>query len=245
MQPDLVQRVVRGVMEMTNNREILPDTNFNDIDFGSGIRENDGILSVRWPDGVHLKLRKTWAYMLTIERDRYIFWHQIFKKNDTGLLIWVERLARDISNGRYTTKKTEKERIIDIITNRNLTSYMNSTKWRELRTGMLDELPFVPPYEYKTLFDESDYITKDYVQHLILNEGPSGFYSLDAESFNFLDYKAIEWLKVRPRFFTEEGGQLVKKKIWYDCEQEFTEILKKYSIPYEMQNGIYTIYGYK
>lgn len=55
----------------------------------------------------------------------------------------------------------------------------------------------------------------------------------------------IEWLKVRPCFFTEDGGQLAKKKVWYDCEKEFTEILKKYSIPSELQNGVYTIYGYK
>lgn len=230
---------------MINDSKTFADTRFKDIDFGSGIRQNDGMLTVRWIDGVYLKLRKTWAYSLTIERNGYIFRHQIFKKNDAQLLIWIERLARDISNGKYKTKKTEKERILDIITNRNLVSYMNNTKWRELRTSMLNEMPFVPPYDYKTLFDDSDYITKEHVQHLIKNEGPSCFCSLDGESFNFLNYKAIEWLKVRPHFFIEEGGQLVKKNLWYDCEKEFIEILKSYSIPYEVQNGVYTIYGYK
>lgn len=230
---------------MTTDREILSDTSFNDIDFGSGIRQNDGMLTVRWPDGVSLKLQKNWAYHLIIERDGYIFKHQIFRQNNTQILIWIKRFAKDISNGKYKTKKTEKERILEIIIKRNLSSYMNNTKWRELRTAMLDEMPFVPPYDYKTLFDDSDYISKDYVQHLIKNEGPSCFCSMDAESFNFLNYKAIEWLKVRPRFFTEEGGNLVKKNVWYDCEKEFVEILTKYSIPYEAQNGVYTIYGYK
>ncbi|WP_416325919.1 DUF6678 family protein [[Eubacterium] hominis] len=232
-------------MNMETNGKTLPNTGFNDIDFGSGIRQNDGILSVYWPDGVRLKLQKDWMYLLTIERDGYIFTRQRFKKLDHQLLIWVERFAKDISAGRYKTKKTEKEMILDIITKRNLVSFMNNTKWQELRVGMLNEMPFVPPYEYKTLFDDNNYILEEYVQHLIKNEGPNCFYSLDEESFNFLNYKAMEWLKVRPRFFMEDGGLLVKKKVWYDCEKEFIEILKKYSIPYELENGVYTIYGYR
>lgn len=224
---------------------IMSDECFDEVDFGNGVRQVDGILSVRWPDGVCLKLQNSWAFHLTIERDGYIFKHQIFKKKDEQLLLCVKRWTKDISNGRYKTKKTEREQILDIITERHLTSYMNNTKWREFRTAMLEEMPFVPPYDYKTLFDDSDYISKDYVQHLITNEGPSSFCSFDAESFNFLNYKAIEWVKIRPRFFTQKGGQLVKKEIWYDSKKEFVEILIKYNIPNELKNGVYTIYGYK
>lgn len=177
---------------METDGTTIPDTSFNAVDFGSGKRQKDGILSVRWPDGVCLKIQKDWMYSLTIERDGYIFTRQRFKKNDKQLLIWVERMAKDISNGRYTTKKTEKEIILDIITKRNLASFMNNTKWRELRIGMRKELPFIPPYEYKTFFDDSNYISEDYVQYLIKNEGPNCFCSLDEESFNFLNYKAIE-----------------------------------------------------
>lgn len=64
---------------MTNDSKTFADTRFKDIDFGSGIRQNDGMLTVRWTDGVYLKLRKTWAYSLTIERNGYIFRHQIFR----------------------------------------------------------------------------------------------------------------------------------------------------------------------
>ena len=91
---------------METDGKTLPDISFNDIDFGSGIRQNDGMLSVLWPDGVCLKLQKDWAYSLTVERDGYIFTRQRFKKKDNQLLIWVERLAKDISNGRYKTKKS-------------------------------------------------------------------------------------------------------------------------------------------
>lgn len=231
--------------DMGTDRTTISNVCFDEVDFGNGVRQTDGILSVRWSDGVYLKLQNSWAYHLTIERDKYIFKHQIFRKKDDQLLLCVKRWAKDISDGRYKTKKTGRERIFDIIVKKNLTSYMNDTKWREFRTAMLKEMPFQPPYDYKTLFDDSDYISKSYVQHLIKNEGPNYFCSFDEESFNFLLYKAIEWVKVRPRFFTLEGGQLVKKKIWYDSENKFIEILRKYNIPYELENGVYTIYGYK
>lgn len=117
---------------------------FDGVNFGNGVRQADGLLCVRWPDGVYLKLENSWAYHLIIERDSYALQHRTFKKNDAQLMIWVER-----------------------------------------------------------------------------------------------------WVKVRPRFFTHEGGQLVKKKIWYDCEMAFVEILKKYTIPHEVENGVYTIHGYK
>lgn len=107
---------------MEANSKTISNVCFDEVDFGVGIRENDGILSVRWPGGVYLKLKNTWAYHLTIERDGYIFKHQIFKKNDDQLLLWIERWAKDISNGRYSAKKTERQMILDIITERNLTS---------------------------------------------------------------------------------------------------------------------------
>lgn len=230
---------------MVNDNTTMSDTFFAGVDFGNGIKQAEGILSVRWPDGVYLKVQKSWAYYLKIERNGCILMHQTFRKNDALLLLWVQRWAHDIADGRYKTKQTERERIADIIVRRNLTSYMNDTKWQEFRSAMFNAMPFQPPYDYKTLFDDSNYIAKNFVQHLINNEGPNSLCSFDPESFNFLNYKAIEWVKVRPRFFTQQGGHLVKKKVWYDCEQEFVEILRKYNIPYELANGVYTIYGYK
>ena len=104
---------------------------FDEIDFGNGIRQTNDMLSVRWPTGVYLKLQYTWAYQLTIERDRYVFKRQVFKKIDEQLVLTVKRWAKDITDGKYKTKKTEREQISDIIKKRNLTSYMNNTKWRE------------------------------------------------------------------------------------------------------------------
>lgn len=152
---------------------------------------------------------------------------------------------RDIQSGKYKNKKTEREAIQEIIVRRGLTSFMNDAKWSEFRASMLEEMPFEPPYVYKTLFDEDGYINKEYVQHLFHDSGLSSFCSYDDESFNNLNYKLLEWVIVRPKFFSLEGGQLVKKKIWHNAELEFIKILKKYNIPYGLENRAYIIYGYK
>lgn len=47
-----------------------------------------------------------------------------------------------------------KEKALLIIENRNLCSYMNDTKWGELRHAMLREMPFPPPYIMKTIFED-------------------------------------------------------------------------------------------
>lgn len=224
---------------------VMLDICFDEVDFGNGVRQSDELLSVRWPGGVYLKLRKTWTYHLSIERNDCMLRHQTFRKPDAQLLLWVKRWAKDISSGRYDTKKTKQELLWDIVIKRDLASFMNDTKWHEFRTAMQKEMPFAPPYEYKTLFDEDNEMLQEYAVYLTNKDGPHSFGSYDEESFCFSQYKTIEWIKIRPRFFIEEGDALVKKKVWYDCEKELVEVLKNYSIPYESENGIYTIYGYK
>lgn len=230
---------------MNKDQEILLDDYFDEVDFGNGIRQPEGIISVRWPNGVCLKLSYTWIYDLTIRRDKTTFRRQRFRTEDGEILRYVKRWAKDICDGRYDRKKTEGEQIQEIITKRRLTSYMNNTKWKKFREAMENEMPFEPPYGYKTLDVEDDYNPQDYVWQIINNAGPHTFCSYDIESFNFFDYKSIEWVKVRPRFFSLEGGRLVTKQVWYDCEEDFVKILEKYSIPYELEQGVYTIYGYK
>ncbi len=65
------------------------------------------------------------------------------------------------------------------------------------------------------------------------------------EGFAEYDYKIIKWVKVRPRYCEYHGGRLAGKSILHDAEQEFVEILKKYSVPYEVERGTYIIYGYR
>lgn len=56
-------------------------------------------------------------------------------------------------------------------------------------------------------------------------------------------YIALEWIKVRPRYLKYRGRLIEPEMI--DASEKFEEILQRYQIPYEMENGMYCIYGYK
>ncbi len=133
---------------------------------------------------------------------------------------------------------TFKEKIRKIVQQRNLCSYMNDTKWRELQHAMVHEMPFPPPYEIKYLFENETKENQFYQDVPFLGEWENcedGF-DLDAAF-------AIEWVKVRPQYL-ERQGKLIKPKV-IKADSQFVEILKKYSIPYEIENGTYCIYGYR
>lgn len=133
------------------------------------------------------------------------------------------------------------EKLLKYINEHQLVSYMNNTKWNEFRNAMINEMPFQPPYIYKTLFEDED---GDYFS--ALDGDCEGCDSYDEESFNFLIYCDIEWVKVKPRYYEKIGGQLAYRKVFHDAEKEFLEILHKYNIPYEKTGDcLYTIYGYK
>lgn len=135
-----------------------------------------------------------------------------------------------------------REKILQIITKKGLYSIMNNTKWGELKKG-ISELPFCPPYIMKTVDEEetSCHQFNDDVWYL-------GDWGLDMEGYLGSDmhakpYYAVEWIKVRPRY-TEPRGHLIPDDLIDETEQ-FVEILKKYNIPYEEDNGGFIIYGYR
>lgn len=133
-------------------------------------------------------------------------------------------------------------KIKTIIQNKGLCSIMNNTKWRELKKGIA-ELPFLPPFVIKSVdeeetsyhqFDEDCYNTGDWGLYL------DNYLGGDIYSTPFY---AVEWIKIRPRLL-EHQGRLIESKI-IDETDEFLAILRKYSIPFEEQNGTYIIYGYR
>ena len=129
-----------------------------------------------------------------------------------------------------------KEKVKKIVQQRNLCSYMNDTKWSELRHAMLYEMPFPPPYILKFLFEEEAVGEKYFHQDVnYLGGWEDGFLMHNAF--------AVEWIKIRPRYL-KFRGQLLEPEV-IQAESELIKILKKYSIPYEENEGVYCIYGYR
>lgn len=135
--------------------------------------------------------------------------------------------------------KTLKEKAFQIVQERNLTSVMNKTKWNELRISMLEETPFPPPYIIKFLFD------KESPEETIFQHIP--YLGNWHESYCYPPFFnasfTIEWIKIRPYYYKSQGLLLDSKIV--DATETFLKILEKHSIPFEEENGIYTIFGYK
>jgi len=219
------------------------------IDFKTGIlQELDDkmlkaghILDVRWKQNVHFALYinkwnpKTCQYC--VERDgEPVSGSYYAKKSDKAFFRSIQHLVDEIDHGNFDNKKTTGERIQEIIYERQLTCYMNDTKWKEFVYAMDEEMSINIPYAYKTLFEKDG-------KKLLFDT------NYDDESFNWYHFKSIEWVKVKPGFYEHRHrGMLIEdEKIYHDAEQEFLKLMDKYSIPYEYDktSELYTIYGYK
>jgi len=125
-----------------------------------------------------------------------------------------------------------KKKVQAIVTEKQLCSIMNNTKWEKLQSGVLNRLPFTPPYQVKYVLQEKpEPITFDndvwYLGDWI--EGLFPFYS-------------IEWIKVRPRYI-KHHGRLVDGEV-IDITEQFRELLHNFHIPYKEENNAFYIYGY-
>ena len=216
------------------------------IDFGSGMIKDSQMRA----DGFRVEYKGGLCLEFWWWNDGYYI-NCYLKKEDTTILPhsstvlnerffqWVRHCVFEIESGKYRNKKSIREMILKETERRGLTSCMNDTKWREFLMAMVQEMPFCPPYIYKTLFEEEEGDYFDFSEDVWY----TGDY--DEESFADYNYKVIEWVKVRPRYYEYHGGRLAGQKILHEAEQEFIEILHKYSIPYEVEKGAYIIYGYK
>ncbi|MBQ6797486.1 MAG: hypothetical protein IJP10_05660 [Clostridia bacterium] len=147
-----------------------------------------------------------------------------------------------MNNNYVSDIEKHKQKIRMIIQNKGMCSMMNNTKWRELKKE-ITELPFLPPFVIKSVdeeestyhqFDEDVYHTGDWGLYL------ENYLGGDIYATPFY---AVEWIKIRPRLLKHQG-RLVESKV-IDETDEFLEMLKKFNIPFEEQNGTYIIYGYK
>lgn len=197
-----------------------------------------GTISVSWKKNIRIMLyiRKYGNRYCVEKNGEQISESFYFRGFDDVFFKGYQKIINRVFNGDYDHKKTRREEIAETVSRRNLTSYMNNTKWREFLTVMTEKLPLAVPYDYKTLFQE---------EYKRLRLGTA----YDIESFNGYDFKSLEWVKVKPKFYTHiHRGILVEdEKIFHDLESEFLEWMDKYSIPceYDEKDEVYVIYGYK
>lgn len=144
---------------------------------------------------------------------------------------------------KYLTENDEeivelKHKIKDIETRRNLSSFMNDTKWLELQAG-IQSLPFPPAYNVQLLLSEKE---------------DSFLYELKNEPAFFGDWSSyweeglpifftIEWMEIRPRHRKSQGRLL--DDIISDETDELLALLDTLNIPFETNHGSVFIYGYK
>ncbi|XVG96510.1 DUF6678 family protein [Eubacteriales bacterium KG125] len=82
----------------------------------------------------------------------------------------MQYIIDEIENGKYNNKRTEKEKIKQVVEERNLTFFMNNTKWKELIDSIMEKMRGIP-IKYKTVFDE---------------EEPSMYWTIDADEHFFI-----------------------------------------------------------
>lgn len=120
----------------------------------------------------------------------------------------------------------DKKRVQAVLTEKQLISLMNNTKWERLRK-FVDTLPFPPAYQVKYVLADAPH-PRNFEQAVWYwgdwTEGLRPFYQ-------------IEWIRVRPKF-------RAKSMEIIDETDLFKEILLQVKIPFvEKAESIY-IYGY-
>lgn len=130
-----------------------------------------------------------------------------------------------------------KQKVRAIVAQKQLVSWMNDTKWLELQHAVR-ALPFPPPYIVRCVTDE------DLISDNALNTPPSWF----GDWSNYYDEGmpvlfTIEWMKVRPQL-SKHRGCLIEAEV-VDASEAFRAILYQLHIPFDEQDHIFTLYGYK
>lgn len=174
------------------------------------------------------------AWYYVIRNKQQISETYLFKKTGDSLYKSMQRMIDDVENGKYRSKKTLSEKILETVENRHLTSYMNNTKWNELLTALKLEICNIP-IQYKTLFDE---------------ETPKCYWNMGGDEYlEHMDMAVIEWFRICDKIRKERNrGRLLNPEIKvYEKKKEILQILTQYNIPYvydEAENA-FIIYGYK
>lgn len=139
-------------------------------------------------------------------------------------------------DARHEIDARTKARLAAELTRRGLASFMNRTKWRELRQAVETELPFIPAWE---------------AQHILAEPvvaGPGRIAVAGGHGWDHEDmppYPLIEWLRMLPRLHAAVDGPLRPMRVVEDCGDALRAILRRLNIPFhgDAEGGVW-VYGY-
>lgn len=119
---------------------------------------------------------------------------------------------------------------------RGLASFMNQTKWRELRAAVEIGLPFVPAWEVQNIL-----LPAQTVRRGLISVG-------GGHRWNYEDmppFPLVEWVRMIPRIHAAVGGPLRPMQVVEDCTEDLRAVLVRLSIPFlEDEEGAFWVYGY-
>lgn len=127
---------------------------------------------------------------------------------------------------------TFKEKVMNAVSERQLASIMNNTKWRELQSAVLNTLPFPPPFQAKYVLEDAP----------SPNEFEDDVWYVGDWIEGLMPFYHVEWINVRPRHLVSKG-RLVQPEV-IDITEKFIGILNEHSIPYYRDSKSIYIYGY-
>ena len=239
--------------------EIIPDDSYNQL-----------IYRISWRGGLTFSVYCSPRYIrYYAERNGESLDQRGTGKLDDRTFSMMQNMICEIENGKYKTKKTMSERLAKIIQDRQLTSCMNDTKWKELFSELkkLEAIEADKVIEAdkdieadKTIEADKDIETDKTIeadkaieiQYKTLwdEAGPTGYwYFCGDEELDYVKTSWVEWLKIRGHIEkTFRSGRLMEPKVEKtDIHDKVEDVLKKYSIPYEYdtEEDCYVIYGYQ
>ena len=211
------------------------------MDFGNGtVQYREGYtLYVVWPSGIRLQVisQPYYQYLDIVKDDTPLYALRSRQKEE--FISYVKNTVRDINAGKFRKQKNYREQAFQLIQERNLTSYMNNTKWLKFLEIVNEKLPFKPDYVYKLLSDSPD---RSDIQPF--REIPRNLGCYCGECFPRRFYE-IEWVRITPKYAVNHGGRLSEKLAFFDETEELIQELQKAHIPFETDQQDIIIYGYR